>query len=190
MRARTAGKPLGRLAGVPMMHKDMYYRAGKVSTCGSKIRREFAAPVTATVLERLDAAGAIDMGTLNMAEFAQNPTGHNAHFGHCHNPWNLAYCTGGSSSGSGAGVAARLFYRGAGLGYRRLHPAAGDHLRRDRAEGHPDPRLPRRGDAALLLLRQCRAAGPHRARRRPLPGGDRRPRPEGPDQRARAGAGL
>jgi len=108
-RARAAGARLGPLAGVPMMHKDMYYRAGRVSTCGSRIRRDFRAPVTATVLERLDAAGAIDMGTLNMAEFAQNPTGHNAHFGDCHNPWNLAYCTGGSSSGSGAGVAARLF---------------------------------------------------------------------------------
>jgi aspartyl-tRNA(Asn)/glutamyl-tRNA(Gln) amidotransferase subunit A len=44
-----------------------------------------------------------------MAEFAQNPTGHNAHFGDCHNPWALPYCTGGSSSGSGAGVAARFF---------------------------------------------------------------------------------
>jgi aspartyl-tRNA(Asn)/glutamyl-tRNA(Gln) amidotransferase subunit A len=61
------------------------------------------------VLQRLDAAGALDMGTLNMAEFAQNPTGHNAHYGDCHNPWNPAYCTGGSSSGSGAGVAARFF---------------------------------------------------------------------------------
>jgi aspartyl-tRNA(Asn)/glutamyl-tRNA(Gln) amidotransferase subunit A len=112
--ARATGKPLGPLAGVPMMHKDMYYRAGKVSTCGSKIRRDFVAPVTATVLERLDAAGAIDMGTLNMAEFAQNPTGHNAHFGHCHNPWSLEYCTGGSSSGSGSGVAGRLFYAALG----------------------------------------------------------------------------
>ncbi|MCB4824349.1 amidase [Roseicella aerolata] len=108
-KARAAGKPPGPLAGAPMMHKDMYYRAGKVSTCGSKIRKDFAPKVTATVLERLDAAGAIDMGTLNMAEFAQNPTGHNAHVGHCHNPWNLDYCTGGSSSGSGAGVAARFF---------------------------------------------------------------------------------
>jgi aspartyl-tRNA(Asn)/glutamyl-tRNA(Gln) amidotransferase subunit A len=108
-RARTAGAALGPLAGAPMMHKDMYYRAGKVSTCGSKIRRDFKPTVTATVLDKLDAAGAIDMGTLNMAEFAQNPTGHNAHFGDCHNPWNLAYCTGGSSSGSGAGVAARFF---------------------------------------------------------------------------------
>jgi aspartyl-tRNA(Asn)/glutamyl-tRNA(Gln) amidotransferase subunit A len=108
-KARSSGATPGPLAGAPMMHKDMYYRAGKVSTCGSKIRREFVPTVTATVLQRLDAAGAIDMGTLNMAEFAQNPTGHNAHFGHCHNPWNLDYCTGGSSSGSGAGVAARFF---------------------------------------------------------------------------------
>lgn len=108
-RARAAGAQAGSLAGVPMMHKDMYYRAGKVSTCGSKIRGDFRPGVTATVLQRLDAAGAIDMGTLNMAEFAQNPTGHNAHFGDCHNPWNLPYCTGGSSSGSGAGVAARFF---------------------------------------------------------------------------------
>jgi aspartyl-tRNA(Asn)/glutamyl-tRNA(Gln) amidotransferase subunit A len=108
-KARAAGKPLGPLHGVPMAHKDMYYRAGRISTCGSKIRRGFVPGVTATVLERLDAAGAIDLGTLNMAEFAQNPTGHNAHFGNCHNPWNLPYCTGGSSSGSGAGVAARFF---------------------------------------------------------------------------------
>lgn len=108
-RARAAGKPLGPLAGAPMMHKDMYYRAGRVSTCGSRIRSDFRPAVTATVLERLDAAGAIDMGTLNMAEFAQNPTGHNAYHGDCHNPWSPAYCTGGSSSGSGAGVAARFF---------------------------------------------------------------------------------
>jgi aspartyl-tRNA(Asn)/glutamyl-tRNA(Gln) amidotransferase subunit A len=108
-RARTGGVRLGPLAGVPMMHKDMYYRAGRVSTCGSRIRRDFTPATTATVLRRLDAAGAIDMGTLNMAEFAQNPTGHNAHFGDCHNPWGLACCTGGSSSGSGAGVAARFF---------------------------------------------------------------------------------
>lgn len=108
-KARAAGQALGPLAGAPMMHKDMYYRAGKVSSCGSAIRRDFRPAATATVLERIDAAGAIDMGTLNMAEFAQNPTGHNAHFGDCHNPWNLPFCTGGSSSGSGAGVAARFF---------------------------------------------------------------------------------
>ena len=89
-RAAAGGAEPGPLAGVPMMHKDMYYREGRVSTCGSRIRRDFVPKATATVLRRLDAAGAIDMGTLNMAEFAQNPTGHNAHFGHCHNPWSPA----------------------------------------------------------------------------------------------------
>jgi aspartyl-tRNA(Asn)/glutamyl-tRNA(Gln) amidotransferase subunit A len=92
----------------------MFYRAGRVSTCGSKILRDWRAPVTATVLERLDAAGAVDLGTLNMSEFAAGPTGHNEHFGHCRNPFNPAHVTGGSSSGSGAAVGARLVYAALG----------------------------------------------------------------------------
>jgi aspartyl-tRNA(Asn)/glutamyl-tRNA(Gln) amidotransferase subunit A len=101
---------LGPLHGVPMMHKDMYYQAGKLSTCGSALRRDWRPSITATVIERLSAAGAYTFGGLNMAEFAQNPTGHNKTFGDCHNPWNPPYITGGSSSGSGASVAARFNY--------------------------------------------------------------------------------
>ena len=111
-RARTgrgAAAP-GRLHGVPLAHKDMYYRAGKVATCGSRIRRDWVAPVTSTALARLDAAGSINLGTLNLAEFAFSPTGHNVHFGDCCNPYNPAYITGGSSSGSAAAVAAGLIY--------------------------------------------------------------------------------
>lgn len=114
--ARTAddslarGKILGPLHGVPLAHKDMFYREGEVSTCGSSLHRNIAADRTATVMKRLDAAGAIDLGNLNMAEFASNPTGHNAHWGDCRNPWNPEHVTGGSSSGSGAAVAARLVY--------------------------------------------------------------------------------
>jgi aspartyl-tRNA(Asn)/glutamyl-tRNA(Gln) amidotransferase subunit A len=106
--------PLGKLHGVPMAHKDMYYQAGKLSTGGSALRRNFRPTVTATVIERLSAAGAYTFGGLNMAEFAQNPTGHNKTFGDCHNPWNLPYITGGSSSGSGATVAARCNYMALG----------------------------------------------------------------------------
>jgi len=62
------------------------------------------------VLERLDAAGAVELGFLNMAEFAAGPTGHNVHFGHCRNPWDQSRVTGGSASGSGASVAARMVY--------------------------------------------------------------------------------
>jgi len=105
---------LGVLHGVPMMHKDMYYQAGKLSTCGSVLRRDWRPAVTATVIERLAAAGAYTFGGLNMAEFAQNPTGHNKTFGDCHNPWNPPYITGGSSSGSGASVAARFNFMALG----------------------------------------------------------------------------
>jgi aspartyl-tRNA(Asn)/glutamyl-tRNA(Gln) amidotransferase subunit A len=106
----AAGKRRGPLHGVPMAHKDMYYRKGEVSTGGSAIRRDWVAPVTATALERLDAAGVVELGFLNMAEFAAGPTGHNVHHGHCRNPWDQSRVTGGSSSGSGASVAARLVY--------------------------------------------------------------------------------
>jgi aspartyl-tRNA(Asn)/glutamyl-tRNA(Gln) amidotransferase subunit A len=107
---RRAGRIRGPLHGVPLAHKDMYYRAGKVCTCGSEVRRAFRPAITATVITRLEAAGSVTLGTLNMAEFAQNPTGHNAHFGHCRNPWHTDYCPGGSSSGSAAAIAARFIY--------------------------------------------------------------------------------
>ena len=109
-RAVKAGHPLRPLHGVPLAHKDMFYRAGEVCTCGAKIRADFIPDHTATVLSRLDAAGGIELGRLNMAEFAMGPTGHNDHFGRCRNPWNLEHITGGSSSGSGAAVAAGLVF--------------------------------------------------------------------------------
>lgn len=109
-RAVKAGHAIGPLHGVPLAHKDMFYRAGEVCTCGSKIRADFIPDHTATVLTRFDAAGGIELGRLNMAEFALGPTGHNENFGRCRNPWNPDYITGGSSSGSGAAVAAGLAF--------------------------------------------------------------------------------
>ena len=108
--ALKRGGRIGPLHGVPLAHKDMYYRAGKISTCGSKILKDYRPAITATVVERLEQAGAIWLGSLNMAEFAANPTGHNDHWGHCRNPWNPAHMTGGSSSGSGSAVGARACY--------------------------------------------------------------------------------
>ena len=105
---------LGPLHGVPLAHKDMYYQAGKLSTCGSAIRADYRPAITATVIEKLTEAGAYTFGGLNMAEFAQNPTGHNKTFGDAHNPWNPPYITGGSSSGSGVSVAARYNYAALG----------------------------------------------------------------------------
>jgi aspartyl-tRNA(Asn)/glutamyl-tRNA(Gln) amidotransferase subunit A len=83
-------------------------------TCGSLIRRDFVASSTSTALQRLKDAGTIRLGSLQMAEFAYGPTGHNAHYGPVHNPFALDHITGGSSSGSGAAVAARLTYAALG----------------------------------------------------------------------------
>jgi aspartyl-tRNA(Asn)/glutamyl-tRNA(Gln) amidotransferase subunit A len=108
------GNLSGALHGVPLAHKDMYYDAGKVVTCGSKIRRDFVATTTSTALQRLKDAGTVRLGSLQMVEFAYGPTGHNAHYGPVHNPWGLDHITGGSSSGSGAAVAARLTFAALG----------------------------------------------------------------------------
>jgi len=108
------GNNRGALHGVPLAHKDMYYDVGKVVTCGSRIRRDFVATTTSTALQRLKDAGTIRLGSLQMAEFAYGPTGHNTHYGPVHNPWHIDHVTGGSSSGSGAAVAARLTFAALG----------------------------------------------------------------------------
>lgn len=104
------GREAGPLHGVPLAHKDLFYRAGCVTTCGSRIRRGFVPEVNATVMTRMERAGAITLGSLNLAEFAMGPTGWNEHTGATRNPWNPDHVTGGSSSGSGAAVAARFAF--------------------------------------------------------------------------------
>jgi aspartyl-tRNA(Asn)/glutamyl-tRNA(Gln) amidotransferase subunit A len=108
------GNSRGPLHGVPLAHKDMYYDTGKVVTCGSKIRRDFVATTTSTALQRLKDAGTVRLGSLQMVEFAYGPTGHNVHYGAVRNPWNVDHITGGSSSGSGSAVAARLTFAALG----------------------------------------------------------------------------
>jgi aspartyl-tRNA(Asn)/glutamyl-tRNA(Gln) amidotransferase subunit A len=112
--ALAKGVGRGALHGVPLAHKDMYYEAGKVATCGSRIRRDFVATTTSTALQRLKDAGQVRLGSLQMAEFAYGPTGHNVHYGAVHNPFALDRITGGSSSGSGSAVAARLTFAALG----------------------------------------------------------------------------
>ena len=108
----ASGRLSGPLHGVPLGHKDMFFRVGRVSACGSRILADFVPNRTATVLSRLDAAGALDIARLNMVEFATGGSvfGHNPITGTPKNPWNPDYVTGGSSSGSGAAIAARLIY--------------------------------------------------------------------------------
>jgi aspartyl-tRNA(Asn)/glutamyl-tRNA(Gln) amidotransferase subunit A len=124
--ARAHGHALGALHGVPLAHKDLFYRAGRPCTGGSIIRRDYVPKETATVLARLDASGALDLGTLHMAEFAMSPTGYNEHYGHGRNPWDPAYASGGSSSGSAIAVAGRMVFGSLGTdtGGSIRHPSA------------------------------------------------------------------
>jgi aspartyl-tRNA(Asn)/glutamyl-tRNA(Gln) amidotransferase subunit A len=112
--ALAKGQNRGPLHGVPLAHKDMYYDEGHVVTCGSLIRRDFVATTTSTALQRLKDAGQVRLGSLQMAEFAYGPTGHNFHYGAVHNPFTSGHITGGSSSGSGAAVGARLTFAALG----------------------------------------------------------------------------
>ena len=109
------GKSQGPLHGVPIAIKDMFYLPDRVPTGGSDfLQRMDSAQQTASVWTRLEAAGAILVGFTHMTEFAVGPTGHNEHYGPCHNPFDLAYIAGGSSSGSAASVAARMAYGSVG----------------------------------------------------------------------------
>jgi aspartyl-tRNA(Asn)/glutamyl-tRNA(Gln) amidotransferase subunit A len=108
--AVAGGRPLGPLHGVPLAHKDMFFRASRRSSLGSHNASPAWGAGESSLLGRLDAAGAIEIGTLNMCEFALGPTGHNAWLGDCRNPWQTDHIACGSSSGGGAAIAARLAF--------------------------------------------------------------------------------
>lgn len=103
---RVARKVRGPLHGMPIGLKDMFDRRGHVAGWGSAMRAGAApASADATIVSRLEAAGAVPVGALHMAEFAMSPTGLNATYGPGINPWNHEHISGGSSSGSGMVVA-------------------------------------------------------------------------------------
>src|SRR5579863_8765947 len=106
---RARGESLGPLAGVPFAVKNLFDVAGLPTLAGSKINRGLP-PATrdATLIERLEAAGAILVGALNMGEYAYDFTGENIHDGASHNPHDPERMTGGSSGGSGAAVGGGL----------------------------------------------------------------------------------
>ena len=112
--ALARGEILGPLHGVPMAHKDTCFRRGRLATCGSRLRARFIPDSTATVLCRLDGAGAVDLGGVNTSDSGCNPFGYNMLVGRARNPWDPERITGGSSSGSGAAVAGRLVFASLG----------------------------------------------------------------------------
>jgi aspartyl-tRNA(Asn)/glutamyl-tRNA(Gln) amidotransferase subunit A len=106
--ALAAGEPAPPLAGVPVALKDILDVEDVPTTCGSRILEGYRPPFTATVVERLEAAGAVVLGKTNMDEFAMGSSTENSAFQATRNPWDTARVPGGSSGGSAAAVAAGL----------------------------------------------------------------------------------
>jgi len=106
---RAAGRPLGPLAGVPFAVKNLFDVTGLATLAGSKINRDRPpAGTDATLIQRLEAAGAVLVGALNMGEYAYDFTGENVHDGPSRNPHDPSRMTGGSSGGTGGAVAGGL----------------------------------------------------------------------------------
>lgn len=106
--AALAAGTAGPLAGVPIAHKDAFVTRDWHTTAGSKMLKGYTSPFDATVVQRLQAAGAVSIGKLNCDEFAMGSANENSAYGPVRNPWDTNAVPGGSSGGSAAAVAARL----------------------------------------------------------------------------------
>jgi len=104
----AAGKTLGPLAGVPLALKDNICTNFGHTTCGSKALQNYESPFSATVVERVEAAGGVIVGKTNLDEFAMGSSGENSAFLATRNPWNEQAVPGGSSAGAAAAVAADI----------------------------------------------------------------------------------
>lgn len=107
IRAKDPEK-LSKMAGIPILNKDIFCTIGQPTTCCSKMLENYQSPFDATMIKNCRNAGMILLGKCSMDEFAMGGSNENSHQGPVKNPWNLEYVPGGSSGGSASAVAARI----------------------------------------------------------------------------------
>ena len=103
-----ANDEMTMMTGIPVGVKDLFVTNNMPTTCGSRMLENYMSPFNATVVDKLLADGAVNIGKVSMDEFAMGSSNETCYYGPCRNPWDLDYVPGGSSGGSAACVAARL----------------------------------------------------------------------------------
>ena len=160
----AAGQKIGPLAGVPFAVKNLFDVKGLSTRAGSKINRDLApSSRDATLIERMEAAGAVLVGALNMGEYAYDFTGENVHDGPSRNPHDPTRMTGGSSGGSGSSVGGGLVPIALGIRHQRIDPRAVVVLRHLWTEADLWPAV---AGAVVSLCRKLRSSRPVRTQRR------------------------
>lgn len=124
-----AGEVTGDFAGIPIGIKDNMCTKGIRTTCASRMLENFVAPYSATVVEKLNDENIINLGKLNMDEFAMGSSTEYSYFKQTRNPWNLNKVPGGSSGGSAAAVAANLVPWALRIRYRWINSSTSISLR-------------------------------------------------------------
>ena len=156
----AAGTPAGPLHGVPIALKDNIAVRGMRTTAGSRVLENYVSPFDATVVRKLEQAGAVIVGKTVCDEFAMGSSTEHCAFGPSRNPWATDRIPGGSSGGSAVAVAAGHDAPGARIGHRWIHPPARRALRHRRPQTHVRPRVTVRARRLCLVARSDRSVQP------------------------------